>query len=368
MIKYPIAFPILGKEERKYLIRCIDSGWISSKGEYVKKFEASFAKFCGAKYAVSCSNGTVAINLALMALGIKAGDEVIIPDLTFGATANAPLLMGIKPVLVDVDPETWNINPAEIEKNISKKTKAIIPVHLFGLPCDMAAIMKIARKHKLKVIEDAAEAHGASINGRRVGTWGDINCFSFFGNKIITTGEGGMCTTNDKGLYEKMLVFKNHGMKPDKKYWHDVVGNNFRLTNMQAAIGFVQMKKIDSFIFQKRKIAEIYKKEISRQKIPVFFQEEKNGQKSVWWMFTVKIEKIIDIEKIIARLAKDGIDSRPMFVPLHVMPAFKGLRRSKSLQNSIGLGKNGLTLPSNLKLRKNDIEFIVRKLKKYIDE
>jgi perosamine synthetase len=366
MSKYQIGFPILGNEEKKNLSDCIETGWISSRGKYVEKFEKSFARFCGVKYGVSVSNGTTALMLAFMALDIRPGEEIIVPDLTFGATANAAIMLGIKPVLVDADKKTWNLDPEDLERNISEKTKAIVVVHLYGLPCEMDKILKIAKKYKLKIIEDAAEAHGAEYLGKKVGSFGDIACFSFYGNKIITTGEGGMCLTNSKRLYDRMEIIKNHGMKPSRKYWHEIVGSNFRMTNIQAAIGLAQMKKINSFIRKKIQIAQWYKAEIKKQKLAVEFQSESKKGKSVWWMFTVLVNHKKNIYKIMNGLLEDKIDSRPILIPLSIMPAFQNLRKSKNIKHSLDIGKRGITLPSNLLLARKDIEFIIRKLKELI--
>jgi len=366
MGKYQIAFPILGSEEKKNLSDCIETGWISSRGKYVEKFEKSFSGFCGVRYGVSVSNGTTALMLAFMALGIKPGEEIIIPDITFGATANAAMMLGIRPVLVDVDRENWNIDPEDLEKNISPKTKAIVIVHLYGLPCKMDKIKKIAKRYKLKIIEDAAEAHGAQFSGKKAGSFGDISCFSFYGNKIITTGEGGMCLTDDRKLYDRMEVIKNHGMKPGRKYWHEIVGSNFRMTNIQAAIGLAQMKKINKFIKKKIRIALWYKEEIKKQNLAVTFQKEGKKEKSVWWMFTVLVSLGKNTEKIMDGLSKSEIDSRPILIPLSIMPAFRHLRKSKNIKHSLDIGKRGITLPSNLLLGKKDIRFIVMKLKELV--
>ncbi len=363
-----MAFPIFGKEEKKNLLDCVESGWVSSRGKYIEKFEKLFADHCGTKYAVAVSNGTAALQLALMATGVQAGDEVIIPNLTFGATANVPMLMGIKPVLVDVDKNTWNIDVAEIEKNISKKTRAVIPVHLYGLPCEMDKIRKIAKKYNLKVIEDAAEAHGAVYKKRKAGNWSDIGCFSFFGNKIITTGEGGMCTTNSKALFEKMITVRNNGMGIGRKYWHDIVGCNFRMTNMQAALGVGQMTRVDKFIEKKKLIAGWYMEEIKKQQVEGYYQQEEKGATSSWWMFTLILPKINDLSELIKYLGERGIESRPIFFPLSIMPAFAKLRKSKTLKNSLSLAGKGISLPMNLKLERNDIKEIVGALKLYLSK
>ncbi|NQV08592.1 DegT/DnrJ/EryC1/StrS family aminotransferase, partial [Candidatus Woesearchaeota archaeon] len=254
----PVAEPVLEGNELKYVTECVKTGWISSAGKFVKKFEEKFSKYCDCKYGVAVSNGTTALHLALVALGIKKGDEVIVPNFTFVATANAVVYVGGVPVFVDADKETWNIDVDKIEEKITSKTKAIIPVNIYGHPCDMNKIMDIAKKHNLYVIEDCAESHGAEYNGEKTGSFGDISCFSFYGNKIITTGEGGMCVTNNKELAEKMSMLKDHGMKPERRYWHETIGFNYRMTNIQAAIGLAQLENINKFIETKRENTIIY--------------------------------------------------------------------------------------------------------------
>jgi len=233
-IHVPLISPDLTGNELEYIMEAFLSTWISSSGEYIKKFEKMFADFSECEHGVAVSNGTVALHLALMALGLKKGDEVIVPDLTFAATINAVLHAQATPVIVDIERDSWCIDPKEIEKAITARTKAIIPVHLYGQPCDMDAIMAIANKSHLFVLEDCAEAHGARFDGKKVGSFGDVGCFSFFGNKIMTTGEGGMCVTNSKQLDEKMRILRDHGMSKTKKYWHEVIGYNYRITNLQA--------------------------------------------------------------------------------------------------------------------------------------
>ena len=243
---FPVADLNFSGNEFKYLVDAFTSGWISANGTYIRNFENHFSSYVDCKHGIAVSNGTVALHLALTALDIGEGDEVIIPDLTFAATINAVLHTNAVPVIVDVEEESWCINPKKISDAITHKTRAIIPVHLYGQSCNMEAIMELAIKYDLKVIEDCAEAHGASFRGRKVGSFGDVGCFSFFGNKIITTGEGGMCVTNNIDLMEKMRILCNHGMSMNKKYWHDYVGYNYRMTNLQAAIGLAQLEYIDT--------------------------------------------------------------------------------------------------------------------------
>ena len=274
-VYFPVAIPNLNGNEFKYLTDAFMSTWISSSGEYIGRFENEFSSYSDCTHGVACSNGTVAIHLALIALGIGEGDEVIVPDLTFAATINTVLHANATPVIVDVEENSWCIDPKEIEKAITPKTKAIIPVHIYGQACEMDAIMKIAKKYNLKVIEDCAEAHGAMFGGKKVGSFGDIGCFSFYGNKVITTGEGGMCVTNSPELDEKMRVLRDHGMSKTKRYWHDVIGYNYRMTNLQAAIGLAQLERIEE-IHKNRKMYEENYKEILDSKNFTFQQDIEN--------------------------------------------------------------------------------------------
>jgi len=254
----PISKPSITKKEIAYVTDAVRSGWVSSLGKYIDMFEEKFAAYCGTKYAVATSNGTTALHLVLAALGITARDEVIISDLTFVATGNAVKYTGAKVVTVDIEEETLCIKPEAIKKAITSKTKAIIPVHLYGHPANMEEINKIAKKHNLFVIEDAAEAHGAEVNGKKVGSLGHAGVFSFYGNKIITTGEGGMITTNDEELYKKMRYLRDHAMSKEKRYWHTEVGFNYRMTNLQAALGVAQLERIDELLAKKEEIFKWY--------------------------------------------------------------------------------------------------------------
>ncbi|CEG13862.1 conserved hypothetical protein [groundwater metagenome] len=357
----PIAEPYIGEEELNNVIEAVKSRWISSKGKFITEFEESFAKYCGVSYSVAVSNGTVALHLALEALGIKKRDEVIVPTLTFIATANAVRYCNAKPVFVDSHPDYWCINPKKIEEKITDKTKAIIPVHLYGHPCDMDWIKDIAQNHNLYVIEDAAEAHGAEYNGKKVGSFGDISCFSFYGNKIITTGEGGMCLTNNEELAEKMRILRDHGMNPNKRYWYDVIGFNYRMTNLQAAVGVAQTEKLDKFIEKKREIAKIYNsglKDIDGITLP----PEMKWAKNVYWMYSILIEDKFRINRgeLMKKLKKNEIETRPFFYPIHEMPPYKN---NETFLVAEKLSKEGINLPSSLKLKIEDMKEITKKIK-----
>ncbi|MBS3121406.1 DegT/DnrJ/EryC1/StrS family aminotransferase [Candidatus Woesearchaeota archaeon] len=352
----PIAKPNLKGNELKYLTECITSGWISSSGKFIELFEKKFADFCGVKHSVSCSNGTVALHLALLALGIGKGDEVIVPNLTFAATANVVIYTGAKPVLVDVQEDTWCIDSEEIKKKITKRTKAIIPVHLYGMPCDMDSIMKIAKENNLVVIEDCAEAHGAEYKGKKVGSIGDIGCFSFYGNKIITTGEGGMCVTNDKQLAEKMRLLKDHGMSKEKRYWHDVIGYNYRMTNLQAAVGLAQLERINEFIEKRRAIAETYNRLLKSVK-DITLPPNKPWAKKVDWLYSILINDKFSVNRdnLIDILKEKGIDTRRFFYPLNEMSPYKD---NSSFPISKKLSEQGINLPTYIELKEKEIEII----------
>ncbi|MGH2533354.1 MAG: DegT/DnrJ/EryC1/StrS family aminotransferase [Thermomicrobiales bacterium] len=350
----PVAEPMLGEAEVEAVVECIRSGWISSKGAYVEAFERAFPAFCQASYGVSTSNGTTALHLALLALDVGPGDEVIVPTLTFVATANAARYVGASVVFADCDPATWCIDPRAIEAAITERTKAIIPVHLYGHPCDMDAIGAIAGRHGIAVIEDAAEAHGAEIRGRRVGSFGTMACFSFYGNKVFTTGEGGMVVTDDAALAAKMRQLRDHGMDPTRKYWHPVIGYNYRLTNIQAAIGMAQLARADEIIHRKRAIARAYA-ELLADVPGIALAPEEPWARSVYWMCSILLEdeRRHDRDAVMARLAEQGIETRPFFYPIHTMPAYN---TGETLPIAESLARRGINLPSSPTLSDDDLE------------
>lgn len=360
----PVSEPSITQKEIDYVSDAVKSGWVSSLGYYINEFEKKFAQFVNAKYAITVSNGTAAFHLALVTLGIKKGDEVIIPDLTFVATANAVAYTGATPVMVDVDGETWCIDPESIKKSINHKTKAIAPVHLYGYPADMDAINKIAKEHNISVIEDAAEAHGTEYNGQKVGAIGDLGIFSFYGNKIITTGEGGMITTNNKELYEKAIFLRDHAMSKEKRYWHEEIGYNYRITNMQAALGLAQLERIQELIDKKREIFSWYKELLSNVS-GIRLNPEGIGIKNVYWMNCLVLEDedlVVSRDVLIKKLKEHGIDTRPFFYPISEMPMYQN---SGVCNNPISkkLAEKGLNLPSSAILEKEDVEYICETIK-----
>ena len=357
---YPVALPTLNGNEFKYLTDAFFSTWVSSKGRYIDKFEEGFSKYSECKHGVAVSNGTAALHLAISSLDIGLGDEVIVPDLTFAATINAVIHSNATPVIVDIELDSWCIDPISIESAITKKTKAIIPVHLFGQPCNMDAIMKIARKYKLKVIEDCAEAHGATYNGKKVGSFGDVGCFSFYGNKIITTGEGGMCTTNSKKLSAKMQLLRDHGMNKVKKYWHDMVGFNYRMTNLQAAIGLAQLERIDNILKNRRAYEDGYKKILKKNFV---FQQDYKNKKRVTWLVSLLVEGPKSRDYLVKKFVNNGIDARPFFYPLSDMDIYKSFCNTYTI-NSHTVSKKGLSLPTYESLKSIEkIKQICQKIK-----
>ncbi|AZO94020.1 DegT/DnrJ/EryC1/StrS family aminotransferase [Halocella sp. SP3-1] len=356
----PVASPALGGNELEYVKRCVKTNWISSQGQFVNQFEEEFSSYIGTQFGVATSNGTTALHLALEALGIKENDEVIVPDLTFVATINAVLYTGATPVLVDIDKDSWNIDYKKIESKINRKTKAIIPVHLYGQPCNMEKIMEIANKYNLYVIEDCAEAHGAEYKGKKVGSFGDISCFSFFGNKIITTGEGGMCLTNNQELKEKMRIIRDHGMDPQKRYWHKKIGYNYRMTNLQAAIGVAQLERIEEILGKRETIVKIYDSYLKGVK-GITLQKNFKDRKRVCWIYTILIEENkygINRDELRDNLRKNNIETRPLFYPLHEMDIYIKYCINNDLRLSSKISEKGISLPTLLNMDDDTIRRI----------
>ena len=356
----PISEPSITKKEIEYVTKAVKSGWVSSLGDYIIGFENRFAEFVGTKFALTTSSGTTALHLALAGLGINKGDEIIIPDLTFVATANAVKYLGATPVFADIDPKTWCLDPASVRRLISVRTKVIIPVHLYGFPADMIEINKIAKENGLLVIEDTAEALGAAINNKRVGSFGNCGVFSFYGNKIITTGEGGMITTNDNRFYERVKYLRDHAMSKEKRYWHTELGYNYRITNIQAALGLAQLTRIDSIIKKKIKIFTWYKKYLGESDLYTL-NPEKVGVKNVFWMVCLLLSKHASIERdeFMKELKEAKIDSRPFFYPMSQLPMY-----NSGIINpcSYDIAKRGLNLPSSFNLSHEEVSYISEKI------
>ncbi len=358
----PFAKPSLFGNEERYLVDAIKSTWISG-GKYVDKFEQDFSKIIGSKYAITTSNGTTALNLALLGLGIGAGDEVIVPDFTFVAPANTILQVGAKPIYVDVDKDTWCINPEEIKKAITSKTKAIIVVHIYGNVCDMEKIMQIAEQNNLQVIEDTAEAVFSKYNGKYAGTFGHVGCFSFQATKTIIMGEGGAVVTNNSTLAEKMRKIHSHGMTK-KRYWHDVIGYNYRLTNLQASLGCAQLEESQTILENKKRIYSSY---LEKLKIDgITFQKIQEQVEPIIWAVAIKInpEKFKgNRDFIIEKMCQKGIELRPGFYPFSVMPFYN----APPCQIAESISKNILALPSFPSLTQGEIDYICDELKNLLN-
>jgi perosamine synthetase len=323
--KMPLVQPSLGGNEVKYVNDCLATGWISSQGAYIDRFQNAFARYHDEGHALCTSSGTTALHLALAALGIGPGDEVIVPDLTFGATANVVIHAGATPVLVDIDPITWTLDPQAMARAITPRTKAVIPVHLYGHSCDMDPILALAREAELKVIEDCAEALGAEYKGRKVGTLGDVGCFSFFANKIITTGEGGMVLTTDPQLHAAMTLLRDHGMTKDRRYWHVHAGFNYRMTNLQAALGLAQMETIARFLGRRAELVAYYDRRLAGVR-GLVLPPRAAWAKNVHWLYTVAVDESdlgLSRDLLAHKLQERGIETRPVFHPLHPQPAYQ---------------------------------------------
>lgn len=337
----PVYQPSLIGNEKKYVLDCVESGWISSKGKYVSNFESEFAKFVGVDYAVGTNNGTTALHLALVTAGIKSGDEVIVPAFTYIASVNAIKYCGATPVFVDSLPDTWQMDPHKVNLAITHKTKAILAVHLYGQMCDMGTLVELSRHNDLLLIEDCAEAIGSKYLEKNAGTFGDISAFSFFGNKTITTGEGGMVVTNNSALADRARCLRGQGLAMYREYWHDVIGFNYRMTNVAAAIGLAQLEQVDSFLDKKRKIAMEYIRQLS----PIVdYHKEKTGTYHSYWMFSILAGSSGQRDVIREHLKKRQIETRPTFYPIHMMPCYSEYFRSYPVAENIGV--RGINLPS----------------------
>jgi perosamine synthetase len=363
--RIPLARPHLNGNEAKYVNECIDTNWISSQGKFVEEFEEKFATFCGVKHGIATCNGTTALHLALAAKGIGEGDEVIVPSFTFIATANAVTYAGAKPVFVDVSMDTWGMDPEAVGSALTPHTRAIIPVHLYGRPVDMDPIMALAEANDLFVLEDAAEAHGARYRGRPVGGIGHAGCFSFFANKIITTGEGGMVVTDDKGLAENCRILRDHGMDPQKKYWHARIGFNYRMTNLQAAIGCAQLERIGRLLKNRERVYREYRERL--EAVPaVDLPRENEWSESVNWVFCILIneaEAKRTRDEVMALLEERNIEVRPFFYPVHQMPPYFRGDGQPVLENTESLSRSGISLPLYPEISIKEIDRVCRNLR-----
>jgi perosamine synthetase len=374
----PVNEPLLEGKEREYVDNCIKTGWISSVGGYITKFEQSFAEYCGRSFGVAVSNGTTALQIACRCLGLKPGNEVIMPTFTIISCAQAVVYEGATPVLVDADSDTWTMDVDQVAEKITAHTRAIMSVHIYGHPTDMKPLLDLAHDHNLAIIEDAAEAHGAEYNmghqeggvsWKRCGSFGTVSCFSFYANKLITTGEGGMVLTNDKALAERAAALRNLCFSPDRRFCHESLGFNFRMTNLQAALGVAQLERIDAIVARKRSMGDYYTKKlrlINGIRIPV----EKSWAKNVYWMYGLVLseETGLDADAAALLLRERGVDTRPFFLGMHEQPVFHGMGLFRGEQYPVAerLARQGLYLPSGLALTKEQMDIVCTAVKEVV--
>ena len=362
----PVNIPLLNGREKELLNECIDSGWISSDGPYVKKFEDGFSDYIGMDHGIAVTNGTTALEAALFAIDLKEGDEVIMPSFTIISCVIATLRFGGKPVLVDIEPITWNINVEQIESKITSRTKAIMAVHMYGHPCDLDPVIALAKKYNLKVIEDASQVHGALYKEKKCGGIGDISTFSFYANKILTTGEGGMVMTSDDRMAERARSYRNLCFRTDRRFYHTEIGNNLRMTNMQAAIGIAQLDRIDEFVEIKRRNGIKYGELLS--KIPgLKIQTEMPWAKMVYWMYAIELDDSTgwNAKEMMDALTNRGVGTRPFFLGLHEQPSLskKSWYKNEKYPITHKSSRQGFYLPSSLNLTDVQIEFVVKQIK-----
>jgi perosamine synthetase len=364
----PVSAPTLGEREAEYVRECLESTWISSRGEYIERFEREFAAICGAAHAVACNTGTAALHLAMLALGIGPGDEVIVPTLTYVASANAVRYTGATVRFVDSDPETWNLDPADVERKLGPRTRAIMAVHLYGQPAEMEPLIAMAQEHGVDLIEDAAEAHAASYRGRPVGALGTIGTFSFYGNKIITTGEGGMVVTDDAALAERATLFRGQGQAFDRLYWFPVIGYNYRMTNIEAAIGLAQLEELGVRLARRRDIAARYRSNLAG--VPgVVLQGRAAESRSANWLVgaVLPVRAAVERDAVAALLRGWGIETRPFFHPIHTMPPYADIQAGR-LPVAEELSARGICLPTWAGLTDEDTDRVSERLSAALDK
>jgi len=360
--RIPVCEPYLGGRETEYVLDCLNTNWISSTGKYLAQFEQSFARYCGSQHGIATTSGTTALHLAVAAAGLGPGDEVIMPTFTIAATVFAALYAGATPVLVDVEPDTWTMRVDEVAAKAGPRTRAILPVHMYGHPCDMDPLRQLAEHNRLLILEDAAEVHGAEYKGRKCGSLGDAACFSFYANKIVSTGEGGMVVTNDDAFAERCRSLKNLGFNRDRRFLHDAVGFNYRMTNIQAAIGLAQLEKVDEYVASRRRHAARYTallQNVEGLRLPV----ERPWARNVYWMYGVIVEDAFGCSRddLMRGLAERGVETRTFFIPMHEQPVFqqRGLFRNESYPVASDIGRRGLYLPSSTGLADEEIAYVV---------
>lgn len=357
----PVYRPYFSGREKEYVSDCLESTWVSSRGSYIERFEKLFAEYTKSAHAITVCNGTAALHLALLSLGIGPGDEVIVPTLTYVASANMIVQTGATPVFVDTLSDTWQADPEAIRTAITSRTRAIMVVHLYGGACDMTRIVEICRAYDIMLIEDCAQAFGTRYEGQHVGTFGDIAIFSFFGNKTITTGEGGMVVTNNAALSEKAYRLKTQGVSPHKEYWHEIIGYNYRMTNICAAIGLAQLEQADLILEKKRQIAKSYARHLGH--LPVQPQSVPQSTRHSWWMYSILLDTERHRDDLRHFLKAADIETRPLFPPMHLLPPYKS---NLAFPVAEEISERGVTLPSYPDLREEDIAMISEKIGKFL--
>ncbi|MBX4998069.1 DegT/DnrJ/EryC1/StrS family aminotransferase [Rhizobium lentis] len=355
----PVNEPLLNGNESKYLLECIETGWISSEGPFITRFEREFAASVSRRHAIAVANGSMALDAGMMALGLEEGSEVILPSFTIISCAAAIVRAGCVPVAVDSDPLTWNIDPTKIEAAITPKTRTIMVVHIYGLPCDMAPINEIARRHNLKIIEDAAEMHGQTYNGQPCGSFGDVSIFSFYPNKHITTGEGGMIVTDSDAIADRSRSLRNLCFLPARRFVHEELGWNMRMTNMQAALGCAQLERLPEFVERKRAMGSLYTEllqDLPGIQLPL---AETSYARNIYWVYGIVLKDEIDFDaaEAMKRLAAKGVGCRPFFWPMHEQPVLQkmGFFKDADLPIAARLARRGFYIPSGMALREEQI-------------
>lgn len=354
--------PLLNGREKELLIQCVETGWISSDGPFVKQFEADFSRYLGATHGVAVCNGTAALETALYAAGVKPGDEVIMPSFTIISCALAAIRVGAKPIFVDVESDTWNIDVSQIESRITPNTRVIMAVHMYGHPVDMDPVLAIARRHGLIVLEDAAQVHGAEYKGKKCGSIGHLSSFSFYANKILTTGEGGMVVTSDEAMAERASSYRNLCFQSDRRFYHTELGYNFRMTNLQAAIGVAQLERLDEFVAKKRHFGEYYRHRLGEIR-GIKTQVEKEWAKTVYWMYCIELDETTGLtaKDMMMALAERQIMTRPFFLGMHEQPILRKLglvREDEHYPVTERIARQGLYLPSGMTLEESDVDYV----------
>lgn len=363
----PVNTPLLNGNEKKYLNECIDTGWISSEGPFVSRFENEMATYAGRKFGIAVSNGSAALDIAVRAIGLQNGDEVILPTFTIISPAQSIVYAGAKPVLVDANPITWCMDVAKIEEKITVRTKAILVVHIYGFPTDMDKVIELANKYKLHIIEDAAEMHGQTYKGKKCGSFGHISIFSFYPNKHITTGEGGMILCDDESLAEKCRYYRNLCFEPGRRFIHHELGWNYRMTNLQAALGVAQLERIDEHIKRKREIGNLYNTLLAGTEGIELMPRQTDYAQNIYWTYCI-IGKTKKADELMKQLAEKGVGTRPFFFPMHLQPVFhnKGWYINEQYPVAEHISEYGFYLPCGLGITDSEIEFVSATLKKLV--